>query len=185
MIEIRVVAMIASPSGVGTRADPLGSKLDALMDLRAGARRQWGGVACARTGREKETMMAIRKQYCVCLENKPGELARLCRALAAAKVNILAISVNENADCGCVRFVADKPAAAKAALVKIKVCFKMRDVVVAMLPNAPGALAKAAGKLAKAKINIDYVYGTTVKPGGDALCVFAVDDTAKAGKAIG
>jgi len=129
--------------------------------------------------------MAIEKQFCVCLGNEPGRLAKLCRALAAAKVNIRAISVNENADCGCVRLLVDKNAAAKAALAKARVCSKVRDVVVVRLPHEPGALAKASAKLAAAKINIEYVYGTTGKPGSDALCVFAVDDAAKADKVLG
>ena len=129
--------------------------------------------------------MAIKKQFCACLDNKPGELAKLCRGLAAAKVNILAISVNENADCGCVRLLVDKTAAAKKALAKAKVCSKTRDVVVVNLPHEPGALAKAAGKLAQAKINVEYIYGTTGRLGGDALCVFAVDNTAKANKVLG
>ncbi|KPL08576.1 hypothetical protein AMJ85_08390 [candidate division BRC1 bacterium SM23_51] len=124
--------------------------------------------------------MAIKKQFTVCLENKPGQLARLCQVLARGKVNILAISVADNTDCCDVRFVADSAARARSVLRKAKLCVRVRDVVAVKLPNEPGALAGASAALAKAGINIDYVYGSTHDPCSEATCVFAVSNTAKA-----
>jgi hypothetical protein len=129
--------------------------------------------------------VAIKKQLSINLENKPGQLARLCAMLARAKVNIVALSVAENADSGQVRVVADKAAAARKALGKAKMTATVRDVVVVRLTNEPGALALAARKLAQAKVNIDYVYGSAERRGTAATCVFAVGDTAKAAKVLG
>jgi len=124
--------------------------------------------------------MAIRKQFTVCLENKPGQLARLCQALARAKVNIIAITVVDSTDTGDVRLVTKNAAAARKALAKAKLCALVRDVVSVTLPDKPGALAEAAANLAKKGINIEYVYGSTHAPCAEATCIFAVDDTAKA-----
>ena len=38
--------------------------------------------------------------------------------------------------------------------------FTTEDVVVLTVPNQPGALTKGLARLAKAGVNIDYIYGT-------------------------
>lgn len=129
-------------------------------------------------------MGLVKKQFTVCLENKPGQLARLCKALARAKVNILAISVVDSVDSGLVRFVAESAAAARKALAKAKINATTRDVLVVTLANEPGGLAEAAGRLAAAGVNIDYVYASTMRQCEEALCVFAVDDNDKAAKVL-
>ena len=50
--------------------------------------------------------------------------------------------------------------------------------------NRPGAFGEVAGRLAKSKINIDYVYVTT-SPYGRARVVMGVHDLAKALRALG
>ncbi len=42
--------------------------------------------------------MRKAKQISVCLENKPGKLASLCKCLAQKKINIIAISVAETTE---------------------------------------------------------------------------------------
>jgi hypothetical protein len=129
--------------------------------------------------------MAVKQQFTVALENKKGQLARLCRVLQRAKVNIDAISVADSSDCGIVRLIADSTAKARKALRDAGMNPVISNVVVADLPNAPGALAKAAAAIAKAGVNIDYVYGSTQSGAETALCVFACDDPQKADGALG
>lgn len=129
--------------------------------------------------------MALKKQFSVCLPNQPGQLARLCGVLRQAKVNIVAMSVADASDACIVRMICDKGPAALAALKKRKIDAIARDVVAVQLPNTPGALEKAANKLARAKINIDYVYGSTHAECAEAMCIFAVDDARKANKVLG
>lgn len=129
--------------------------------------------------------MALKKQFSVCLPNQPGQLAKLCAVLRQAKVNIVAMSVADASDACIVRMICDKGAAALAALRKRKIDAIARDVVAVQLPNTPGALEAAAKKLAKAKINIDYVYATAQSKADQALVVFAVDYPKKASKALG
>jgi len=128
--------------------------------------------------------MARATQFCVNLENKPGALAKLGAALQRAKVNIQAISVVDNADCGMVRFVAAPAAKAKAALKRAKMPCCQQAVIAAKLRNVPGELAKVSARLARAKVNINYVYGSTGAAGQNAMVVFGVDDLAKAAKVL-
>jgi len=129
--------------------------------------------------------MAVKKQFSVCLPNEPGQLAKFCGVLRQAKVNILATSVADSSDACIVRFICDKGPKARAALKRRKMEVLSRDVVAVMLPNHPGAMEQAARKLARAKINIDYAYGTTHAGCDEAMVVFAVGDPKKANQAIG
>ena len=74
--------------------------------------------------------MAVKKQHTVCMDNKPGSLAKLCRALGKAKVNITAISVADHVDTGVIRIVTDSAAKASAVIKKLGYPVIARDVVV-------------------------------------------------------
>jgi len=124
--------------------------------------------------------MARAMQLCVCLENKPGQLARLGAVLARAKVNIEAISVVDTATCGLIRLVTSSSAKAKAALAKAGMAPCLQPVIVLKLSNQPGALAEAAKKLANAGVNIDYLYGSAARTGEQSLLVLGVNDIKKA-----
>ena len=114
---------------------------------------------------------------------QPGTLAKLCSTLKRAKVNIEAISVADSADCCCVRLIASPVNAAKAALTKAKFPLCTRSVLTVSAPNKPGELAAISAKLAKAGVNISYVYGSTSKREASVI-VLAVDNLSKAERAI-
>jgi len=118
--------------------------------------------------------MMERAEITVALENEPGRLAHLTQCLAEQKVNILAISVLESTDMGMVRMVVDKPPVALKMLVE---CCPMTitacEVLEVSLPNKPGALAGIATKLAKKRVNIDYLYGSTTGKGKASVIVKA------------
>ena len=99
--------------------------------------------------------MGVEKELSVFLPNKPGQLARACRALASAKVNIRAISVHDCVDNGIVWMVVDKPKRAVGALAAEGISSVESEVVTAVLKNMPGALQKLADRLARAKVNVD------------------------------
>ena len=76
------------------------------------------------------------------------------------------------------------PKAAFSALQKAKIKTKTpQQVLEVRLADTPGALAEAAKKLAKAKVNIEafYVVG---EASGQLRCVFAVDNITKAKAAL-
>jgi hypothetical protein len=103
---------------------------------------------------------SFAKQLCIFLENKPGVLSRLCRALAGARINLKAISVLDSLDHAVVRLVVDKPAAARRLFEDHHLLVIENDLLALSLPDRPGELGRVAARLAKARINITYVFGS-------------------------
>lgn len=128
--------------------------------------------------------MAKATQFCIAIMNKPGTLAKLCRTLARAKVNIGAICVCENNECSWVRLVASPAATARAALSKGRFTYTTLPVLRLGLVNRPGELARVAGRLAKAGVNINYVYGSNSDADRSTLVV-GTADLSRAAKALG
>ena len=102
----------------------------------------------------------IKPQLAVFLDNRPGMLLRTCQAMAAARVNILALSILDTVDHAIVRMVVDQPKEAEQVLSKLHAMVQRRDVVVMDVPNQVGVLAGIADKLTQAGINIEYAYCT-------------------------
>ncbi len=121
-------------------------------------------------------------QLSLALENKPGQMAKVAAALARAKVNIEAISVVDSAEVGIVRLVTSSNAKARAALKKAGLNVVQTPVIIANLPNEPGALAKATRKLAAAKVNVEYIYGSAARKGQPSTIVIGVSDIKRAAK---
>ncbi len=126
--------------------------------------------------------MKILKQLSVFLENKPGVLARLCENFAAQKINIQGLSVSDTVDHAVVRLITSDPEAARALLESAGVLVVETDVLGLELADKPGELARIAELLSKAKINIEYAYGTTQEPGG--ILVLRVSDIPGAKKLL-
>ncbi len=115
--------------------------------------------------------MAKATQFCVGLDNKPGTLAKICGTLKRAKVNIEAITVADNAECCWVRLVASPAAAARKTLTKGRFNFCTQSVLRLRVANQPGELERIAATLAKARININYVYGSNAEGASSTLIV--------------
>ena len=117
--------------------------------------------------------MKKAKQISVCLENKTGRLASLCKCLAQKKINIIAISVAETTEQGVVRIAQCGP----------MTCAQM-DVLLVDLPNKVGVLAELAAKLASKRINVNFVYGSTGTGRGTTNIVVGTPNIKSAAKAI-
>jgi hypothetical protein len=129
--------------------------------------------------------MAIETQLSIFLENRPGRLAELCRALADAQVNIRAFSVHEQADTSVVRLLPSSADKARKVLRGLDLAFSEADVLSVKMPNRPGALEQVARQLAEAGINIEYGYGTAGRQGAKGDCVFRVSNIEEARRAVG
>lgn len=116
--------------------------------------------------------------------NRPGALSYLCSTLGEARVNITAILAPEGKKRGKVSLMVEDLDKARGALKRARVRFSEEEVLEVDVDNRPGAFGEAAGKLARSKINIDFVYVTT-SPYGRAKVVMGVADVAKALRALG
>jgi len=126
--------------------------------------------------------MAIRTELSLRLQNSPGALGGVCRALSDEHVNILAMSVEAT---GQVRMVVDNHIHAAAVLRDRHYNVSERSVLLLELSNAPGSLGTTLKLVADAGINLDYVYGGGGDGAPSAAVVLGVDDAMKASAAAG
>ncbi len=124
--------------------------------------------------------MAVARQLTVGWQNRPGELANFCEALAAADVNILALATAEAGEYGAVRLLVDDVSRAREVFREKGVAHASIEVLVATLDNHPGQLAQIARLLSDNKINIEYFYASVSLDDGVAIGVFKVSDAAAA-----
>jgi hypothetical protein len=118
-------------------------------------------------------------QLTVSLKSRPGVLAQLARTLADAKVNITSLSADAVSGRGKVRVIVNDAATAKRALRRAKYRFSEEPAFVVRLRNKPGALARVAGRLAKAKVNIKSAYATTAGRGAAVVLTVGSVKTAR------
>ncbi len=124
-------------------------------------------------------------QLTLSLQSKPGVLAQVCSTLAKAGVNITALCAPEVAGKGKIRIVVGDLARARQALKAAKVRFGEEEAVAVTLEDRPGALADAAERLARAKVNIKCAYATTAGTGGPATVVLTVSNPARTVSILG
>ena len=127
--------------------------------------------------------MQIR-QISIYLENKPGHLSAICRALADADINIATLSLADTSDFGIVRMIVDDHAKGCDALARAGFAVIETDVVTARVPDRPGGMAEIMEKLDRAGVNIKYSYAYALGSGAEAILVFSFDDNAKAEAAL-
>ena len=121
--------------------------------------------------------------FAVSMEDKPGELARLCEAMASSGVNLLLCATTFSGSA-VVAFIADDEAAAEEVLEAADVEYLMRPALTVRLENLPGAGAAAFRKLADAGVNVDLLLPVRIS---DELffAVICVDDEDAARAALG
>jgi len=114
------------------------------------------------------------------MEDRPGTLGKICRALADRGVNILAFQSFPIGGKSLTRFVVDNPTTAKTVLSAERLTYTEEEVAQVKLPHRPGELARAASRLGEANININYTY-CGLEPGTNApLVIFGVLEAARA-----
>jgi len=124
--------------------------------------------------------MEIQRQLTVFLENQPGMMNRICSIMKTNKVNILAFTLFGTVDHGVLRMIVDKPIEALHALGEKGVLVIDTEVLEIDALNEPGILAKITSLLSRAKVNVEYGYGSTGIPGGKERFYLQVSNNRKA-----
>jgi hypothetical protein len=121
--------------------------------------------------------------FTVDLKNQPGELARLCEAMAGLGVNLI-LCATTRGENGTVAFIADDEASAETALTDTTIAYTRRQALTVRMENQPGAGATTFRKLADAGVNTDLL--VPVRVSDDLFfAVICVDDPDKARRALG
>jgi hypothetical protein len=129
--------------------------------------------------------MQITTQLALFLDNRPGMLAKVAKALHEANINIYALSVSDTVDHSVIRMVVSDTRKALLLFEERGTLVVETEVVMLECDNKPGTLATIAQKLAKARVNIEYCYATTPIKAKKGLLVLRVSNAQKALKVLG
>ncbi len=124
------------------------------------------------------------KQISIFLENRPGQLAGICRTLAQAKINIATLSLADTSDFGIVRMIVDDHVRGCEVLSAAGYAVRETEVVMVTVPDRPGGMAELMEKLDSADVDIEYSYAYALGQGEKAILVFRFKDNAKAEAAL-
>lgn len=123
-------------------------------------------------------------QINVFLENRPGRLERLTRALKEEGVNIRAITIADQEGFGVIKLLADDPDKAYRALQREGFTAYLREVIAVIMKDRPGGLHEICEVLDREGINIDDAYGFVVQELKTALLVVEVEKIPEAEEII-
>jgi hypothetical protein len=120
------------------------------------------------------------KQLSLFLENKPGALSQPIKLLAKAKLNVLTLSIADTAQFGILRLVVREWEKASRVLQEDGFVVKVSDLVAIEVADEAGGLAEILDTLEKARVNLEYMYGFTLKQEGKGVLAFRFDDPDRA-----
>jgi len=123
--------------------------------------------------------MAKTKQFTIAIDNQPGAVAAIARALGDAKVNILSLLGTVQGTAGSVQFIVDDARRAKKTLDAARIAYQETPAEACDLPNKPGALAQCLAKLAAKGVNLNSIHATAAKGGKKAVIVYTAEVAAK------
>lgn len=114
------------------------------------------------------------------IENKPGKLNRISEILAQEKINIRAYMIAGAGTFGVLKVLVDKPGQAAQLLCARGLAVARKQIVIAILPDVPGALNKLLSSLSANGINVTDSYGFLLHSGKSAAVVIECDAKEKA-----
>ncbi len=123
-------------------------------------------------------------QISIFLENRTGQLAQICTALAKNDISIVTLSLADTTDFGIVRMIVSDHEKARKILSEAGHVVKVTPVFAVTVPDAPGGMADVAQKLSAAGCDIEYSYAFAFHHGEKAVLVFRFADPDKAAKAL-
>jgi hypothetical protein len=116
------------------------------------------------------------EQLSVFLANEHGRLARMCRLLGDAHLNMHALVVADTETFGVARVICDRPHAARGVLEREGFAVSVTKVIAVELPDRPGGLASVLEALDAAGINVEYLYCFLKPDSATAVDVLRVED---------
>jgi hypothetical protein len=125
----------------------------------------------------------MARQFVVQLENKPGELAHLARALASRGIDIKHIGAVGAGDLGAAFITTADAAATREVLHGLGHAYVEGAPLLIEVDDKPGGIADATERLSAAGVNLCGTLMVGHKPGKVDM-IFCVDDEAKAHAAL-
>ena len=124
------------------------------------------------------------QQLSIFVENREGRLAQITEVLAAAQIDIRAISVADTSDFGILRLIVNDPGQAVKALKAAGMTVSLTDVIGVGINDRPGEFSKAMRILADHHITVEYMYAFISRDKGKAFVIIRLDNGQKAAEAL-
>ena len=125
------------------------------------------------------------KQLSVFVENRPGRLSAVTEALAAAGINIRAVSIADTKDFGIMRIIVNDTDKAVAALKENGFIASAANVIAVIADDKPGSMASIMKILYNDNISVEYMYAALLnREKGMACLILRVDSNDRAVTAL-
>jgi hypothetical protein len=98
------------------------------------------------------------REISIRIENEPGRMFRVARALGDAGIDITALSVAGSETAGVLRLIVSDTAAARRTLMRLDLPAAVGEVVAVAIPDTPGSLAGVLALLEAQSINVVHLY---------------------------
>lgn len=121
----------------------------------------------------------MMKQLSVFVENKPGSLMGVTKALKQHDVNIRAISGFDAPEFSILRLIVDDPVKAKDELTKDGFVVRIGNVLGLELTDEKGKLNEVLELLSNHGINLNYIYSFVIRDNQEPLMLLHSDDLEK------
>ena len=117
------------------------------------------------------------RQFTVFLENRVGQLLEVVRRFENTGIRIVALSINDSAECAFVRFLVSQPERGREILERAGLAIIESDLIGVELPAGNQPLLQICTALLQAEINIIQAYPLIVRPRGEPAVAIMVDNT--------
>ncbi|HTP56287.1 MAG TPA: ACT domain-containing protein [Thermoplasmata archaeon] len=124
------------------------------------------------------------REISLTLPNRPGALAGVAKALAKARINVAAISVDSAAGKGRVRLVVNDPDRAMGLLANAGYDPEVREMIAVRLEDRAGSFLRVLEVLARERINIQSVAILVAREGNLPLVALSANDLAAARRVL-
>lgn len=117
------------------------------------------------------------RQFTVFLENRVGQLLDVVRRFEGTGIRIVALSINDSAECAFVRFLVSHPERGREILERAGLAIIESDLIGLELPAGSQPLQQICAALLQAEINIIQAYPLMMTPGSVPAVAIMVDNT--------
>lgn len=117
------------------------------------------------------------RQFTVFLENRVGQLLEVVRRFEGTGIRIVALSINDSAECAFVRFLLSNPERGREILERAGLALIESDLIGLELPNNSQPLLQVCAALLQAEVNIVQTYPLLTRQGSPPAVAIMVDNT--------
>lgn len=120
------------------------------------------------------------KQIAISIENSPGRLYQVTKALGDAGINLRALNLVDTGAFGQLRLLVSDITATRRILMEMQMPAMVTEVVAAEIEDRPGSLAAMLKPLTDAHVNVLYTYAFVGFSSGKAVMIFRFSDNDRA-----